>query len=79
MPLPVFIGQDLDFKEDVIHTFAKDRTKRAKVLISDPLKTVQVGTAEASCSNMPFLLGGLLSMQLLITLAPSPVRDRFYR
>lgn len=49
MPLPVFVGQDLDFKEDVIHTFAKDRTEKAKVLISDPLKTVQVGTAEASC------------------------------
>ena len=54
--------------------------QRVKVLISDPLKTVQVGTAEASCWNMPFLLGGLLSMQwLLITLAPSPVRDQFYR
>lgn len=49
MPLPVFIGQDLNFKEDMIHTFAKDRTKRAEVLISDPLKTVQVGTAEALC------------------------------
>lgn len=47
MPLPVLIGQDLDFKEDVIHTFATDRTKGAKVLMSDPLKTVQVGTAEA--------------------------------
>ena len=72
MPLPVLIGQDLDFKEDVIHTFATDRTKGAKVLMSDPLKTVQVGTAEASCFRG--------SMQWPpITLAPSPVRGQFYR
>lgn len=39
MPFPVFIGQDLDFEEDMIHTLAKDGAKRGKALISDPLKS----------------------------------------
>lgn len=31
MPFSIFIGQDLDFEEDMIHTFTKDSTKGAKV------------------------------------------------
>lgn len=31
MPFSIFVGQDLDFEEDMIHTFTKDRTKGAKV------------------------------------------------
>lgn len=31
MPFSIFIGEDLNFEEDMIHTFTKDRTKGAKV------------------------------------------------
>jgi hypothetical protein len=29
MPFSVLIGQDLDFEEDMINAFSKDRTRRA--------------------------------------------------
>lgn len=31
MPFSIFVGQDLDFEEDMIHTFTKDSTEGAKV------------------------------------------------
>lgn len=42
MPFPIFIGQDLDFEKDMIHTFAKDRKKRrAKVLVRSSTQGTQ--------------------------------------
>ena len=60
MPFPVFIGQDLDFKEDVIHTFAKAKRYLAPLMrpqkfrdITDSLK----GNTEVpgTTSSEPFL------------------------
>ena len=58
MPLPVFVGQDLNFKEDVIHTFAKDRTERAKVLISDLLRQCRLALLRLHVEICPFFSEG---------------------